>query len=368
MEDGNNIQPLEKDQHRVFPPGKYIKDKLKERGWTQDNLAYVLGRTRTEVSYLVNSRKKLSPEFAQELSIVFGESPEYWLSLDSAYQLSQTEYPDKAISYRSKLFSFPIKEMQKRGWIRETQDAKELESEFDRFFGGFSVQASFKRTKKEARLNDAEWAWLTRAKQLAQVCPAEVFDENNLPGLEIGLRKLAAKSKAVHRVPGMLSRYGIRFVVIEPLPRVKIDGAAFWLNETSPVIAMSIRFDNIGSFWFTLMHEFFHIKHKDSFSFDDLETSPSDEAEVKANEAAADALVPQKDMDAFIVTYKPRFTEALINNFATRLQIHPGIIVGQLQHRNEIGYYHHRKLTVKIRELVTAVAFTDGWTHPVPQV
>ena len=166
----------------------------------------------------------------------------------------------------------------------------------------------------------------------------------------------------------MLSKYGIRFVVIEPLPRVKIDGAAFWLNETSPVIAMSIRFDNIGSFWFTLMHEFFHIKHKDAFSFDDLETSPSDEAEVKANEDAAEVLVPQKDLNTFITTYRPRFSEALINHLATRLQIHPGIIVGQLQHRNEIGYYHHRKLTVRIRELVTAVAFTDGWGHPVPQV
>ena len=368
MDDRVDIESKENDRHRIFPPGKYIKDKLKERGWTQDNQAYVRGRTRTEVAYLLNSRKKLSPELAQEISLVFGESAEYWLSLDSAYQLSQTEYPDKTISYRSMLFSYPIKEMQKREWIRETKDTKELEAELDRFFGGFSIQASFKRTKKEAKLNDAEWAWLTRAKQLAQVCPVEIFDENNLPGLEIGLRKLAAKSKAVHRVPGMLSKYGIRFVVIEPLPRVKIDGAAFWLNETSPVIAMSIRFDNIGSFWFTLMHEFFHIKHKDAFSFDDLETSPSDEAEVKANEDAAEVLVPQKDLNTFITTYRPRFSEALINHLATRLQIHPGIIVGQLQHRNEIGYYHHRKLTVRIRELVTAVAFTDGWGHPVPQV
>jgi HTH-type transcriptional regulator/antitoxin HigA len=199
-------------------------------------------------------------------------------------------------------------------------------------------------------------------------CPADAFDENNLSGLETGLRRLAAKSQAVHRVPALLAKYGIKFVIVEPLPRVKIDGAAFWLDDKTPVIAMSVRFDNIGSFWFTLMHELFHIKNKDAFSFDDLESSPSDDAEIRASNAAAEALVPQGSLEAFIKTYAPRFSEALINNLATQLQIHPGIIVGQLQYRKEIGYDHHHKLMVGIREMVTEIAFTDGWGHPVPQV
>lgn len=359
---------------RVFPPGKYIKDALKERGWTQIDLAFVMGRTVNEVNFILAGRKRLSPEIAQELAVVFGKSPDYWLSLENAYRLSQTEYVDDALVRRSLVFSFPIKDMQKRGWISDTLDVEQLEDELKRFFDvpdlsdDIQLTAAYKRTDKESSLNKAEKTWVARAKQLAQACPAATYDERNIPLLEKDLRRFAAKSKAVHRVPELLTRYGIRFVVVEPIPRVRIDGAAFWLDESSPVIAMSIRFDNIGNFWFTLMHEVSHIKHKDAFSFDDLESAPNDEAEVRANREAADALVPQDQLQAFIKAYSPRYSEAVINNLATRLQVHPGIIVGQLQHRKEIGFTAHRKLMAKVRELATTIAFTDGWGHPMPQV
>lgn len=374
MDDPQHMEANVNEPPRVFPPSKYIKDLLKERGWTQIDLARVLGRTPNDVNNLIVGRTRMSPEFAQELAVVFGESPAYWLNLDNAYRLSQTDYVDSAIEHRSKLFSFPFKDMQKRKWIAEVTDPKELEEEFKRFFGDENygdhrlVEASYKRTLKETKLNNAEKAWIRRAEQLARACPAEAFSEDKLPSLEIALRRLAAKSQAVTRAPELLAQSGVRFVIIEPLPRVKIDGASFWLDDKSPVIAMSVRFDNIGSFWFTLMHELFHIKHKDQFSFDDLESSSSDEAEIRANHEAAHALVPQERLETFIRTHSPRFSEAMINNFATQIQIHPGIIVGQLQHRKEIGFKHHHKLMVRVRELVTEMAFTDGWGHPVPQV
>jgi HTH-type transcriptional regulator/antitoxin HigA len=130
---------------------------------------------------------------------------------------------------------------------------------------------------------------------------------------------------------------------------------------------MSLRFDNIGSFWFTLLHEVDHIEHRDAFSFDDLQSKPTDEAEERASWNAANLLVPQDELEAFIRACAPRYSEARINNLATRLQVHPGIIVGQLQHRHEISYAAHRKLMTRIRDLVTQLAFTDGWGKPVPQ-
>lgn len=360
--------------HRVFPPGKFIKDELKERGWLQADLAFVMGRTVDDVNSIMAGRKRLSPEIAQELAVVFGKSPDYWLSLENAYRLSQTDYVDEAVVRRSLVFSFPIKDMQKRGWISDTLDVDELEDELKRFFGvndlsgDIPLTAAYKRTDKESALSKAEKAWVARAKQLARACPAADYDERTIPLLLKDLRRYAAKSKAVHRVPELFSRYGVRLVVVEPIPRVRIDGAAFWLNETSPVVALSIRFDNIGSFWFALIHEVIHIKYKDEFSFDDLETAPNDEAEVRANNEAADLLIPQDQLQAFIKTYSPRYSEAVINNLATRLQVHPGIIVGQLQHHKEIGFTAHRKLMAKVRELATTIAFTDGWGHPIPQV
>ncbi len=361
------------EENRVFPASKYIEDKLIERGWKRVDLARVLGRTPKKLTDLMSDSRRMSPEFAQELAVVFDTTPEYWLNIDSAYALSRANYVDPSIEHRSKVLSFPYKDMKKRQWIADVTDPKEVEDELKRFFEvddliNLKVEASFKRTKREEDLNTAEKAWLTRVKKLAKVCPADSFDEQNLPNLEMALRRLAAKSKAVHRVPSLLGKYGIRFVIVQPLPRVAIDGAAFWLSESEPVIAMSVRNDNMGSFWFTLMHEFFHIKHRDPFSFDDLESSQSEEIEIRANEAAAERLVPQQALESFIMKYRPRYSEATINNLATQLEIHPGIIVGQLQFRKEIGYSHHHKLMTKVRELVTELAFTDGWGHPVPKL
>ncbi len=339
-----------------------------------------MGRSASQISNIMVGRAELSPEIAQELGVVLGGGGEYWLGLDSAYRLSQTDYINQAVVLRSKIFSYPIKEMQKRRWIAETREDTELECELKRFLGTEDIdaplsldaadelpfEASFKRTPKEAELNKPEKAWVARARQLASYCHASPYNEASLENLQRDLRKFAAKSQAVHRVPELLARYGIRYVVVEPLTNVKIDGAAFWLDIKSPVIAMSLRFDNIGSFWFALMHEVDHIKHKDRFSFDDLEKPPTDETEKRANENAAEILVPRHELEAFIKAYSPRYSEARINNLATRLEIHPGIIVGQLQYRQEITYAAFRKMLTKIRHLATDIAFTDGWGQPIP--
>lgn len=371
---------MEQRPQKVLSVGKYIKNELYTRGWTQADLAYVMGRKPSEISSLMVGRRQLSPELAQELGVVLGKGAEYWLRIDNAYRLSQTDYVDQAVIARSELFSFPIKEMQKRCWIAETRDDSELRQELDRFFGDDTLGeprsapyelpfgVSFKRTIKEFSLNNPEKVWLARARQLAQACPASNFNENGIHKLKSELRHLAAKTQAAHRVPALLAGAGIRYVVVEPLPNVKIDGAAFWLNAESPVIAMSLRFDNIGSFWFGLMHEVDHIENRDAFSFDDLQSDPNNEAEERASWSAANLLVPEHELEDFIRACAPRYSEARINNLATRLQIHPGIIVGQLQHRGEISYAAHRKLMTKVRDLVTKFALTDGWGQPIPQV
>ena len=345
-------------------------------------MAFVMGRKAREISSLMVGRKQLSPELAQELGVVLGKGAEYWLGIDSAYRLSQTDYVDQAVVFRLGLLSFPVKEMQKRHWIAETRDAEELREELDRFFGDDGLDrplsdsyelpfgTSFKRTIRESSLNCAEKAWLARARQLARACPVGSFSENSIPKLKVELRRLAAKTQAAHHVPALMTGAGIRYVVVEPLPNVKIDGAAFWLDAESPVIAMSLRFDNIGSFWFALMHEVDHIEYKDAFSFDDLQSAsdPGDEAEKRANRNAANLLIPAHELEEFIKACAPRYSEARINNLATRLQIHPGIIVGQLQHRGELSYAAHRKLLTNVRDLITKFAFTDGWNQPVPQL
>ena len=132
-----------------------------------------------------------------------------------------------------------------------------------------------------------------------------------------------------------------------------------------------MRFDRVDAFWFTVMHEFSHIAHNDALSVDadvlDAQGGPPaavNEMEARANREAAERLVPQDALISFIRRVGPYYSRDRIVQFAHSMKIHPGIIVGQLQHRGEIGYGALRALLSKVRDAVTETAVTDGKLVP----
>ena len=273
----------------------------------------------------------------------------------------------------------PIRDMQRRGWIKQTQDFRELENELQRFFDtdnlerSLNFQAVFSRNTELPTSDKAVRAWYFRARQVARMVPVGKFDPKNLGKLEKELRRVAAYAKETYRVPHLLAKYGIRFVIIEHLPQTRVDGAAFWLDENSPVVGLSVRYDRIDSFWFTLMHEFKHIQNEDALSIDDglkesLEATDArlSDIEKRANQEAAASLIDPGELDSFINRFGPLYSEQRVIQFAHRLKIHPGIIVGQLQNKKEISYSTLRKLLAKVRDSATETAITDGWGKTLP--
>jgi HTH-type transcriptional regulator/antitoxin HigA len=143
-----------------------------------------------------------------------------------------------------------------------------------------------------------------------------------------------------------------------------------WLNSESPVVAVSLRFDRIDAFWFTLAHELGHIYHGHATGIDSDLTSDKADAEaglpheeLVANAFACNLLVPKQEIDSFVARIRPLYSRSRINQFANRIRVHPGIIVGQLQKRGEIKFSQGRDMLAKVRELVTQSAVTDGWGH-----
>ncbi len=361
----------------VQPPGERIKTLLSERDLTQNDLAIITGLSRQSVNSVISGRTNITPETAVALANAFGGEASEWLRLDNDYRLSLIQNKDlNEVQYRASILQLaPIRDMQKRGWINSADNFDVLAIELKRFFETENLQlfptfqAAYRKTQSSTDDDKSVRAWLFRARQLARALMVEHFDETRLPEAVKELRRVAAFAKETYRVPQILAKFGIRFVIVEQLPHTKIDGAAFWLNEKSPVIAMSVRYDRIDSFWFTLMHEIAHIKHKDLFSIDEgMEESKSsdnsdeiDIVEIRANLDAASSLIDQSEIESFIRRISPLYSEQKVIQFAHRLKIHPGIIVGQLQRRKEIGYNSLRSLLVKVRDTAIEVAITDGW-------
>jgi hypothetical protein len=121
--------------------------------------------------------------------------------------------------------------------------------------------------------------------------------------------------------------------MVEALPGSKIDGVCFWLNEVSPVVAVSSRFDRIDNFWFVLRHELEHVDRRHGLSAVMLDTElegdragigdgVAEEARV-AHEAAAEFGLPKRMMDALIARKAPFFYEHDIRGFAATMNVHP---------------------------------------------
>jgi HTH-type transcriptional regulator / antitoxin HigA len=370
----------------TFSPGEFIRDEVEARGWTQADLAQIMGRPLRLVNELIAGKKQITPDTARGLAMAFGDDdPLYWMNLDSAYRLANSQPADEMVARRSKLYSrFPVRELMKRNWIEPSENLDVVEHRVCRFYRIETIdqQPEFTHAAKATQAdamryderNDLQWAWLFRAKELAEAAHSSPYSEANLKMALARLRRLLIAPEELRQVPTILAEAGVRFVIVEFLPGAKIDGAAFWLNDT-PVIALSIRFDRVNNFWFVLRHEIEHILNRDGQVTIDVELTErlqnSREAlppkELRANAAASEFLVPKSELDSFITRVRPLYSEQRILLFAKRIGVHPGLVVGQLQYRNEVPYTHFHKHLVKVREIVTQTALTDGW-GTVPRI
>jgi HTH-type transcriptional regulator/antitoxin HigA len=366
------------DYHPVHP-GKVLKQLLDEKGWSQDELALITARSRQTISEIISGKVGVTPDMAVVLAAALGNTASDWLRWDAAYRLSNIE-ADDTVEKRARLYGIaPVKEMQRRGWIRNTKELSDLKAELDSFFGADCLvgtpqfPVALLRHSPLPFLSAAEWAWCFRARQLAgAVVRVALFDPRRLDATQKRLQALESHPREARYIGTVLAEAGIRLIVVESLPGTKVDGAAFWLGDQSPVIAISGRIDRIDNIWFTVWHEFAHIRNNDALSVDrnimgddDAPMLVQDEMESRANEQAAAALVPPGEMDSFIRRVGPLYSRTRIIQFANRLKIHPGIIVGQLQYRREVGFGTNREMLVKIRESLIETTLTDGWGHSI---
>jgi HTH-type transcriptional regulator / antitoxin HigA len=355
----------------LFAPGEYIRDELEARGWTQEAFAHILGRPLKVVNQIITGAKAITTQTAKEIAAAFGTSAELWLNLESAYRLALDKASNDSVVRRAKLYDIaPVKEMIGRGWIKQTDDATELESILGRFFSEPFEAAARKSTSYETT-TPAQRAWMYYARNLARQIPLAVkYSDAKAKDALPSLHALTVSEHEARNVPKVLAGMGIRLVIVKHLQGTHIDGATFWLDKDSPVIALSLRFGRIDNFWFTLIHECMHVIHRDSSSIDIDLVGPDRRSnddipdfERRANEEASQFLIPKARLDSFIARHRPRFSKVNIIRFANLLQIHPGIVVGQLQHRDAIKYSHSREMLPEIRTMITDATLSDGWGH-----
>ena len=77
---------------RPIHPGEILSEEfLKPLGMTIEDLARSLNEPEAEISDVVNLRSSVSVGLAQKLSINLNTTPEFWLNLQSTYELRSAQ-------------------------------------------------------------------------------------------------------------------------------------------------------------------------------------------------------------------------------------------------------------------------------------
>jgi len=79
---------MAKNAFAPVTPGEILKEEfLTEYGLSQNQLAKAIGISPNRIAEIVNNRRRITADTALRLSLYFGNSPEFWLNLQSHYDL-----------------------------------------------------------------------------------------------------------------------------------------------------------------------------------------------------------------------------------------------------------------------------------------
>lgn len=173
------------------------------------------------------------------------------------------------------------------------------------------------------------------------------------------ISELIKQSPDISFIPSIsdyLKHSGIGFIIEPTLPGLGVDGLVYRNKKGNPIIALSLRYDRLDNFWFTLAHELSHIalhyELLDNAIIEDLDLTNISEIEDEANYFASESIISSSIWRRCEVQKKQ--TEDSLNELAHSQNIHPIILAGKL--RNETGNYElFSKLVHKysIREILS---------------
>lgn len=321
-------------------PIEAIVFRMEEQGLKQADLVPYFG-TRSRVSEVLARKRPLTVNMIRALSAGLGISADTLVGTDAVETVpSEINEPDWA--------KFPIREMVARGWLEKftSKAAKSAEDLVKGFiaesgldFGLTAYKRSIGGEAYSPATKYALYAWLARVTQKARDKKRKLgsFDRGEISSTF--LRELVQLSWFDHGpilAIEFLEKHGVAVIVEPALKGTLLDGAAFQDEDGTPVIGLTLRFDRIDNFWFTLVHEMAHLwkhLHGDEAFLDNLDSTSEDKREIEANRIAKEALIPRVAWKRSEACLNP--THSNIDALSRELKIHPGIIAGRIRKERE---------------------------------
>ena len=253
---------------------------------------------------------------------------------------------------------FPLSAMAKAGWIPHAQGlkdhAEELITGLMEKAGGRAFAAAPLYRKSDSRRVNAKaddyalraWCWQVMAQAGEKLSDEKYHPEAVNPQLLREVARMSVWEDGPIRASHLLAQHGVRIEHVRHLPRTYLDGAALSLRNGMPVIGLTLRYDRIDNFWFTMMHELAHVvlhmgdSSEETGFLDDhtlrrVKSVGSDTTEQEADRLAQDSLIPPGIWGDGDIVEDP--SPMAVLSMASAAQVHPAIVAGRV--RYESGNY-----------------------------
>jgi len=341
----------------ISPPGDTIADILEERDWTQVELAERIGLSKKQTNLLLKGKAPITSETALKLESVLGSTAKFWLNREVQYResIARTEELENLKEHSAWVGKLPIKHLMRIGILEKKRiDSKNkplITKELLQFFKVASpdgweskygnMNFAFRRTKKEQSDIGAISSWIRLGEIEAEKNETPKYEKNKfLKSLEAirALTKLSPE-EFEPKLLKLCSDSGVVLVIVPAIPKAHVSGVARWVNPHKPLIQLSLYGKSNDRFWFTFFHEAAHIllhdKEKQNVYLDEFDDLKGDsKEEIEADIWASNYLIPEENTFEF----SSLTSRDAVLKFAQKINLHPGIVVGRLQHEEIILY------------------------------
>jgi len=350
---------IEDYEARIFPktlpsPIEAIKFRMEQSNLKQADLVAYIG-SRSRVSEILSGKRQLTIGMVRALSEGLGIPTKVLIKEPNT---SDTEYKN----WDNRL----VVEMGKRGYFgndsfKQHNKIQLLENFFSAINSPSQILGMLRKSNyRSSPLTDkrALSAWAVCVIKKSQKIKAPKKYKHNIMDLKFlqELVKLSVKENSPILAQEYLIKYGITLVIEPHFPKTRLDGATILINKDNPVIGLTLRYDRLDNFWFTLLHELAHIaQHYNSgvsLFYDEIEglrMLDLDEKEKEADELAEESILPKAKWEISPARLIPSSMAA--NSLANELGVHPALIAGQMRHKgNKYIYLNKIVNAAKVRK------------------
>jgi len=345
---------------RAFPetlpnPIEAIKFRMEQKDLKSVDLIPYIG-SKSRVSEILSGKRQLTLEMVRALSDGLGIPAKVLIQKPESSNVAAYENWDNRL----------VLEMEKRNYFGGSSLKTKLKMELLKDFF-FPIEAypeligMFRQSHYRASpLTDrhALSAWATQIYKKAQEVKMPNKYKHGI--MDFSFMQKLAKVSIEENGPILAQEYlrkiGIILIVEPHFPKTHLDGAAILINKDNPVIGLTLRYDRLDNYWFTLMHELAHIAlhfNQDICLFYDeiegIKAIDIDDKEREADEMAEEALLPKAKWEVSPARLIPSSMAA--KSLANELGVNVAIIAGQIRYKgNKYMYLNKIVNEAKVRQ------------------